>query len=112
MLKPLVEAVLGLTNEVAGDLRKPKTDADVVATEGAIIELLVPPDKKGGNANSKAWTKKRAFTFDSTAKYAVVVYQAGTTDEVLLCGVFKAKPEKSHHPKKKASPKKRPHGDS
>src|SRR5205823_3267074 len=46
---------------------------------------------RSGNANSKAWTKKRAFTFDSTAKYAVVVYQAGTTDEVLLCGVFKAK---------------------
>ena len=64
--KPLVEAVLGLTNEVAGDLRKPKTDADVVATEGAIIELLVPPDKKGGNANSKAQQMMRQMMATAT----------------------------------------------
>jgi len=30
-----------------------KTDADVVATQGAIIELLVPPDKKGGKGSPK-----------------------------------------------------------
>ncbi len=53
-----------------------------------------------GNANSKASTKKRAFTFDKTAVYAVVVYQAGTTDEVLLCGVLKSKPKKAHKPHK------------
>jgi hypothetical protein len=56
-----------------------------------------------GNANSKAYTKKGAFTFDKTATYAVVVYQAGTTDEVLLCGVLKGKHHKSsakkHMPK-------------
>lgn len=50
---------------------------------------------KKGNANSKASAKKGAFTFDKTAVYAVVVYQAGTTDEVLLCGVFKHKHK--HH---------------
>jgi hypothetical protein len=58
---------------------------------------------KKGNANSKASTKKGAFTFDKTAKYAVVVYQAGTTDEVLLCGVLKRKHHKGsvkkHAPK-------------
>jgi hypothetical protein len=57
---------------------------------------------KKGNANSKASTKKGAFTFDKTAKYAVVVYQAGTTDEVLLCGVLKGK----HHHKHQGSAKK------
>lgn len=50
---------------------------------------------RSGNANSKAYAKKRAFTFDRTATYAVVVYQAGTTDQVLLCGVLKGK--KKHH---------------
>jgi len=56
---------------------------------------------KRGNANSKGSSKKGAFTFDTSARYAVVVYQAGTTDEVLLCGVLKRKHHKSHHPKKK-----------
>jgi hypothetical protein len=51
---------------------------------------------KHGNANSKGSAKKGAFTFDKTATYAVVVYQAGTTDEVLLCGVFKGKSKKPH----------------
>lgn len=51
---------------------------------------------KRGNANSKAYAKKHAFTFDPTATYAVVVYQAGTTDEVLLCGVLKGKTTKHH----------------
>ena len=64
---------------------------------------------KKGNANSKAWTKKGRFTFDKTATYAVVVYQAGTTDEVLLCGVFKGKQPKSHKHSKTA-PKHPVHG--
>ena len=51
---------------------------------------------RSGNANSKAYAKKGAFSFDSTATYAVVVYQAGTTDQVLLCGVFHGKTKKSH----------------
>lgn len=54
---------------------------------------------KHGNANSKGSSKKGAFTFDTSARYAVVVYQAGTTDEVLLCGVLKRKHHKAHHPK-------------
>jgi hypothetical protein len=51
---------------------------------------------KKGNANSKASAKKGAFTFDKTAVYAVVVYQTGTTDEVLLCGVFHRRHHKHH----------------
>ena len=51
--QPVIEKVLELSGEVASDLRKPKTDADVVATQGAIIELLVPPDKKGGKGSPK-----------------------------------------------------------
>ena len=53
-----------------------------------------------GNANSKAHTRKGTFTFDKTAVYAVVVYQPGTTDEALLCGVLKRKPKKAHKPHK------------
>jgi hypothetical protein len=66
---------------------------------------------KSGNANSKAYSKKRAFTFDKTATYAVVVYQAGTTDEVLLCGVFKGKKPKKIH-KHASSKKPAHHGNS
>jgi hypothetical protein len=60
---------------------------------------------RAGRANSTAFAKRRAFTFDRRATYAVVVYQAGTTNEVLLCGVFKGKSAK---PKPKPRPK--PHG--
>jgi hypothetical protein len=52
--QPAIEGALTLSADVAADLRKPKTDADVVSTQGAIIELLVPPDKKGGKGASKA----------------------------------------------------------
>jgi hypothetical protein len=51
--QPVIEETLGLSGEVAGDLRTPKTDAEVAGTQGAIIELLVPPDKKSGK-NSQA----------------------------------------------------------
>ena len=68
---------------------------------------------KKGNANSKASSKKGAFTFDKTATYAVVVFQAGTTDEVLLCGVLKKKPHKQHKAsKKKSAAHKHGHGRS
>jgi hypothetical protein len=50
-VKPTLEKVEGLMEEVAGDLRQPKTDAEVAGTQGAIIELLVPPDKKGGKCS-------------------------------------------------------------
>jgi hypothetical protein len=46
--RPAIEGSLKLSGEVAGDLRKPQTDAEVVGLESSIIELLVPPDKKGG----------------------------------------------------------------
>ena len=60
---------------------------------------------KKGNANSKGSSKKGAFTFDKTATYAVVVYQAGTTDEVLLCGVLNGKSKKAHKPNKGSAKK-------
>jgi hypothetical protein len=90
------------------------TDAATVCADGtkvAAFKYRKLKAGKRGNANSKAWTKKRAFTFDAAATYAVVVYQAGTTDEVLLCGVFKRKPKKSHHTPKKTAAPKRPHAN-
>jgi hypothetical protein len=46
---PLLEQVTGLMHEVSGELAKPKTDDETTAVEGIIIELLVPPDQKGGS---------------------------------------------------------------
>lgn len=51
--QPVIEKVLELAGEVSTDLRRPKTDAEVVAVQGAVIELLVPPDKKGGKGGGK-----------------------------------------------------------
>ena len=48
-LGPLLDQVNTLMHEVSGELDKPKTDQETTATEGIIIELLVPPDKKGGS---------------------------------------------------------------
>ena len=75
------------------------TDAATVCADGTPVTGLKYKRLKAGrkgNANSKAFSKKRAFTFDKTATYAVVVYQAGTTDEVLLCGILKGKSKKAH----------------
>jgi hypothetical protein len=52
--QPVIEKTLELAGDVATDFRRPKTDAEVLSTQSAIIELLVPPDKKGGKAGSKA----------------------------------------------------------
>ena len=57
-----------------------------------------------GNANSKAWSKKGQFKYDSATTYSVLVYQAGTTDEVLLCGEFKVKKKKAKKPSGKKKP--------
>ena len=76
------------------------TDAATVCADGTPVTGFKYKRLKAGprgNANSKGHSKKRAFTFDKTATYAVVVYQAGTTDEVLLCGVLK-KSKKAHKP--------------
>ena len=51
--QPVIEKTLELAGDVAKDLREPKTDNEVTATQGTIIELLVPPDKKGGKPGSK-----------------------------------------------------------
>lgn len=45
---PVLSKVEELMQEVSEELRKPNTGAETVATEGVVIELLVPPDKKGG----------------------------------------------------------------
>jgi hypothetical protein len=79
------------------------TDAATVCADGTPVAGFKYRRLKAGpkgNANSKGHTRKGAFTFDRTAVYAVVVYQAGTTDEVLLCGVLKGKPKKAHKPNK------------
>ncbi len=46
---PLLEQVTTLMHETSAALKKPDTGAETAAGEGIIIELLVPPDKKGGN---------------------------------------------------------------
>ncbi len=49
--QPAIEGALKLAENVAGELRKPQTDQLVVGAQSAIIELLVPPDKKGGKGS-------------------------------------------------------------
>jgi hypothetical protein len=52
---PLLDEVTSLMHEVAGELHKPNTGADTTSTESIIIEMLVPPDKKGdGNSDSQS----------------------------------------------------------
>ena len=46
---PLLEQVTTLMHETSAALKKPDTGAETTAGEGIIIELLVPPDKKGGS---------------------------------------------------------------
>jgi hypothetical protein len=82
------------------------TDAATVCADGTPVTGLKYKRLKArrkGNANSKAFSRKGAFTFDKTAVYGVVVYQAGTTDEVLLCGVLQGKSKKAHKPHKKSA---------
>jgi hypothetical protein len=45
---PVLEKSRELMGEVSGELQKPNTGNETAQTEGFIIELLVPPDKKGG----------------------------------------------------------------
>jgi hypothetical protein len=45
---PVLEKVRELMAEVGSDLQRPKTDEETVGVQGMVIELLVPPDKKGG----------------------------------------------------------------
>ncbi len=51
--QPVIEKTLELAGDVVKDLQEPKTDADVTGTQGTIIELLVPPDKKDGKGSPK-----------------------------------------------------------
>ena len=51
----LLTEVTSLMHEVAGELHKPNTGADTASMQGMIIEMLVPPDKKGGgDSNSQS----------------------------------------------------------
>lgn len=56
-VKPLLEKVEFLMDETAGNLRKAKTDAEVVSLQGTIIELLVPPDDKNSESKSQSQSK-------------------------------------------------------
>ena len=56
-VKPLLEKVEFLMDETSGNLRQPKTDAEVVGIEASIIELLVPPDSKSDPSQSKSQSK-------------------------------------------------------
>lgn len=48
---PVLEKAEELMNESAGELKAPRTDENTVQIHGTIIEILVPPDKKGGKPN-------------------------------------------------------------
>jgi hypothetical protein len=52
-VKPTLQSAEDLMEDVASYLRQPKTDAEVASTQAAVIELLVPPEKKGGKPGSK-----------------------------------------------------------
>jgi hypothetical protein len=65
-VKPALQAAEGLMSEVADDLREPKTDAEVVSAQGSIIEILVPPDKKGGKSGSKMQQMMRQMLAQAT----------------------------------------------
>lgn len=54
---PLLMKVEELMQEVAGELRKPVTGPETIATESTIIELLVPPDNK---SNSQSQSQNMA----------------------------------------------------
>ncbi len=51
---PLLDEVTSLMQEVAGNLHKPDTGADTTSTQGIIIEMLVPPDKKSDDSQSQS----------------------------------------------------------
>lgn len=53
-VKPLLDGVERLMDEVAAQLRGAKTNGEVVTTQSTIIELLVPPGQKGDQSNSMA----------------------------------------------------------
>jgi hypothetical protein len=57
-VKPVLEKVEDLMDEVARQLRKANTSVEVVGTEAAVIELLVPPDKKGGKGSMAQMQQK------------------------------------------------------
>ncbi len=51
--KPLLDKVQELMGDVSHELRAAKSDEENVGLQGMIIELLVPPDKKGGSKSQQ-----------------------------------------------------------
>ncbi len=68
--KPALQAAEDLMKDVVSDLRQPKTDSEVVSTEGTIIEILVPPDKKNGKNDSKMQQMMRQMMAQATKSKA------------------------------------------
>jgi hypothetical protein len=64
--QPVIEKTLELAGDVVADLGRPKTDAEVTGTQGMIIELLVPPDKKGGKGSPKMQQMMRQMMAQAT----------------------------------------------
>jgi hypothetical protein len=48
---PVLEKAEELMTETAGELKSPRTDDNTTQIQGTTIEILVPPDKKGGKPN-------------------------------------------------------------
>ncbi len=90
---PVLEKVQELMGEVAGDLQKPKTDAETVSVEGAVIELLVPPDKKGGQqSQSMAQMQKRMQQMMQQMSKARTAGRNASRNASSLAGIHAAGP--------------------
>jgi hypothetical protein len=59
-VKPLLEKVEFMMDETAGNLRSPQTDEEVVSTQAAIIEMLVPPGKKPSESDSQSESQSQS----------------------------------------------------
>ena len=74
---PLIEQVTTLMHEVSGELGKPKTDQETSAIEGIIIEMLVPPDKKGGKESQSPQMAKMKQTMQKMMQQLTKSRSAG-----------------------------------
>ena len=65
---PTLEKVDELMRESAGELKAPRTGDEVVQLHGTIIEILVPPDKKGGSQSQSQMQKMMQQMMQQMAK--------------------------------------------
>ena len=56
---PTLNKAEELMGESAGELKAPRTDDNVVQIHGTVIEILVPPDKKGGKPSPQSAQMKK-----------------------------------------------------